>query len=92
MNSLLKEICAILKEENTDASLGIKTEIENFILAQTTIDFEESPNSALKEEIVSLIEKSDHNLAEVLIPAQKRLRWSTISTKRRSKSSVSSPT
>ena len=29
MNSLLREICAMLKEENTDASLGIKTEIEN---------------------------------------------------------------
>ncbi len=75
MNSLLKEICAMLKEENTDASLGIKTEIEKFILVQKTIDFEESPNSALKEEIVSLIEKSDHNLAEVLILAQKKLKW-----------------
>ena len=75
MNILLKEICAMLKEENTDASLGIKTEIENFILAQKTIDFEESPNSALKEEIVSLIEESDHNLAEVLILAQKKLKW-----------------
>ena len=75
MNSLLKEICAMLTEENTDASLGIRTEIENFILAEKTIDFEESPNSALKEEIVSLVEKSDHNLAEVLILAQKRLKW-----------------
>ena len=75
MNSLLKEICAMLTEENTDASLGIKMEIENFILAKKTIDFEESPNSELKEDIVSLIEKSDHNLAEVLILAQKRLKW-----------------
>ena len=44
-------------------------------ISYKTYDFEDSPNSELKEEIVSLIEKSDHNLAKVLILGQNRLKW-----------------
>ena len=75
MNSVLKEICKLLRTENNDASKGIKAEIENFIFTDKANEFAVSPNWELNNEIVGLLTKSNHKLAKALILAQKWLNW-----------------